>query len=465
MRISRKYLLLLFIPLLLAGCVAPPPPIKVLPILTPPVVPPDGEILDLLLLPQDIGAYLKADTANCELPLWPDQQQRAGDYLTRHFAPWDKVHPPPSRSAAYWIVSWLEGKKIFDYTGRPLADARRRELLALADAEHYPSLDLMAITVRGSDSRALPDRRPWFFNPALAGEGLPFDYLQNSAVPPHTPLRVRHRSTDGSWVFAESAAVAGWLPAEDVAFVDEAFISRFRQAAQLTVTGEPVAVTDTSGAFRFSGGLGTFFPLVAEELGGWRVLVAAADPDRRGILREAILPAGLAARFPLPATARNLAALGNPLLGKAYGWGGLYGDRDCSATLRDLFSPFGLWLPRNSSFQAEAGTRISLAGLSVAEKEAFILSSALPLRTLLSMKGHVLLYLGEYAGRPVALHTLWGVRTRDPQGKVGRKVVGRTVITTLQPGIEREDLVVPEGVLLQRIGSMTLLGGLAPLAP
>ena len=57
------------------------------------------------------------------------------------------------------------------------------------------------------------------YDPAKAGEGFPFDYFQNSALWPGTPLLITHASRDGAWLFAEAGMVAGWVPAQDVAFV------------------------------------------------------------------------------------------------------------------------------------------------------------------------------------------------------------------------------------------------------
>lgn len=80
---------------------------------------------------------------------------------------------------------------------------------------------------------------------------------------------------------------------------------------------------------------------------------------------------------------------------------------------------------------------VDLAGLEPAAKEAAILAQGAPFFSLLHRPGHVLLYLGESDGRAVALHTMWGVGTTDFSGPTpGRKVVGRTVVTTLNPGRE-----------------------------
>ena len=49
-----------------------------------------------------------------------------------------------------------------------------------------------------------------------------------------------------------------------------------------------------------------------------------------------------------------------PISRQPYGYGGLYDNRDCSAMTRDLFAPFGLYLPRNSSEQARGGKVVPL---------------------------------------------------------------------------------------------------------
>jgi hypothetical protein len=144
-------------------------------------------------------------------------------------------------------------------------------------------------------------------------------------------------------------------------------------------------------------------------------------------------------------------------MGQPYGWGGLYGNRDCSATLQDLFTPFGIELPRNSRDQIEAGPAVDLSGLDREAKLARIREAGVPWRTLLYKPGHILLYLGELDGEPVALHTMWGVKTRGPWGREGRRVVGATVITTLSPGTEL-DRLAPDGDLLESLTALRVLG-------
>ncbi len=436
-----------------------------LPILLPPW-PAAAGIGDLENLPQDVSAYLAPAESRQDLPLWPDQKALAADYLTRYFAPWDGGKWVRPRADAFWIIDWLKGNQLFGENRLPLPPSFLENLVRQAAVETYPSLDLRGITIRDADVRALPTHRPGFRDFAIPGEGFPFDYFQNSALAANTPLRIRHRSLDGSWLYVEAGAVYGWLPADEVALVDDAFVHSFRAAAPLVLIRDAVPISDTAGIFRFTGRLGAVLPMAKAVPGGYRVLIAAADADRRAVLRKATLAAAAAAPFPLAGTPSNFAAVANRLLGQMYGWGGLYGDRDCSATLRDLFAVFGLYLPRNSARQAETGRAIPLDKLTPEEKERVILREAVPLRTLLWMNGHVMLYLGNYRGQAAVLHTFWGVRTRDDRGDEGRIIVGRTVITTLQPGRELADRALPESDLRWRLRGMTLLGrpSLPPLA-
>lgn len=164
--------------------------------------------------------------------------------------------------------------------------------------------------------------------------------------------------------------------------------------------------------------------------------------------------------FPLWLGPQEVASLAGEMMGQIYGWGGLHARRDCSASIRDLFTPFGLWLPRNSSQQAKAGRVIDLCGLSAADKEERIAHIGMPFRTLLWKPGHIMLYIGQYQGRPVMWHTMWGLKTENLWAGEGRHVVGRTVITGLRPGEELSNLARPEGLLINGIQRMVILGPL-----
>ena len=157
--------------------------------------------------------------------------------------------------------------------------------------------------------------------------------------------------------------------------------------------------------------------------------------------------------YPVPLTAAALARVGNVMMGQPYGWGGYLDNRDCSALMLDIFTPFGLWLPRNSGQQAKAGKVVSLAKLDASAKKALIRETGKPFTTLLWLPGHIVLYIGEYQGEPAIYHDIWGVRVQDETGATSRGVIGKVAITSLSPGAELP-LISSPASLLDRTGAM-----------
>ena len=154
---------------------------------------------------------------------------------------------------------------------------------------------------------------------------------------------------------------------------------------------------------------------------------------------------------------KNLSNIADKLAGKPYGWGGLYGNRDCSAMIKDLFTPFGIWLPRHSSAQAKhIGTFIDLKNVDSSTKESIIKNSAIPYLTLIWYPGHIMLYIGDHKGEPIIFHNIWGIRTKD---KLRRKVIGESVITTLNPGKSISKANKKQSILNKIQGMTYLLPG------
>ena len=109
----------------------------------------------------------------------------------------------------------------------------------------------------------------------------------------------------------------------------------------------------------FNGGLIPTY-LVYVRLGLINTRLAVLVPVKNGS-RATVVTLTLAhedaAIKPLPMTPAQVALIGNVMMGQRYGWGGMFGDRDCSALTRELLTPFGIWLPRNSLSQARSGRR------------------------------------------------------------------------------------------------------------
>jgi hypothetical protein len=415
-------------------------------------------IRDLRTLPQDATFYLDPALADQEA-LSAERQAAWNTHFEQIFyAPWHRDQPFYPRADLLGRLAKYREDPGYGENRQPHARAWIDELTASAQPGSYPGAGYPAITVARSDLRELPTHHPHFHSFDQAGEGYPFDNLQYSSIAANTPVYVSHVSRDGSWVLTESHYGLGWLPARDVALVDQEFITTWERGPRAVFIVDAVPVATDAGLFLFTGSLGMPLPLVAADPQGYRVMAATAAADRRAVVRVARIGRLDAVLQPLRPTAAHVAQLINVLLRQPYGWGGTYGNRDCSATLKDLFAPFGLMLPRNSAYQASrAGSLVPLGQLSPEDKERTICQQGLPYFTLLWLKGHIMLYLGSYRGQVVVFHNFWGIKTRDWLGRERRKVVGQAAITTLHPGAELAASDGPRGGYLKRLEGMTWL--------
>lgn len=417
----------------------------------------DKDIRDIRFLPQDAKSYLPDYGAERGLVEADRQKQLDQHFNSIFFSPWRRSQP-------YYDKETIAAKheRFVDNPGygenRRAHDAQwALNLIHNAGMEDYPNRRSRAITVTNADLRELPTTRPHFNDFRLAGEGYPFDNLQYSAIAANTPVFISHASRDKEWALVESHYGVGWVPARDIALVDQAFIDRWESGDYVAIIKDEAPIVDQDGIFRFKASLGSLYPKIGEDETGFDIMVAASDEMGGAVPRIARIPGSSAARKPLELTRANIAMVVNELMNKPYGWGGMLQNRDCSSTTKDLFSPFGLWLPRHSGDQAQSGGLfIDLSTPSVEEKEETIARQGVPFLTLLWLKGHIMLYMGRNGNELLVFHNKWGIRTTDLLGREGRKIIGHAAITTLHPGAELPDVDASDN-LLQRIQGMTIL--------
>lgn len=397
-------------------------------------------------------------TNNRTLPLI-EERQLEQNYLKHFFAPWDK--PFMLLSLREILQQQQEDNARFEQKpgwgenhykhSREWVD----NLIINMNLSEFPNRKQSAITVNDTDLRILPTDKPSFNNPKKPGEGYPFDNLQNSRLYANIPVHVMQRSRDGAWSMVVTPyRTIGWVRSKDIARVSYTFIQRWRSRPLATTIKDDVSVRDKLKRFYFKTNIGQLLPLVKRYKTFSEVWVAARNSYGRAVLRRARVRNNAIAPWPLAATETNVAHLANEILGQPYGWGGLYDYRDCSALMKDLFTAFAIWLPRNSSDQIKMGKIISLSGMNPANKQRTIAKQAQPFFTLIHAPGHIGLYLGNRDDRDYIYNAIWGLRTGEKGTQSeGRDVIGKTVVMPLDLGIQQPDVTT----LLQRIDAITVI--------
>lgn len=277
-----------------------------------------------------------------------------------------------------------------------------------------------------------------------------FDLFQETALNPAEPLICLHQSIDGEWQYVQTGNYRGWIDTNAIAFSkDRSLWINYCQAPNfLVVTGNVLTLAEDPHMPEFSGlvfAMGAKIPLVESdavpELIGHRKpsschVVWLPVRDQEGTLdfRPAIVAKSAdVCKGYLPFSRANLLIQMFKMQGDRYGWGGLFGSRDCSALVQDVFRSFGIFLARNVGEQAlGTGRRISFANKSP-DKRAAILRS-LPPGSTLHFPGHVMLYLGEHDDQFYVFHAIaaCGNPTRpQPDGTFARLPLNGIMVTDL----------------------------------
>ena len=345
------------------------------------------------------------------------------------------------------------------------------EIQARANLEGGFNTLKRGIMLNYSYIRAVPTIKPFFRDFAIAGEGYPFDYFQLSTIPIGTPIFIYHENDN--WALIDSHICNGWVPRNHIAFLEDEVIETIMASQLIAITKDKTPIYNARNRYIGHADIGTVFAKANESCEYFKAVFVHENEMNYGELTHILVPKTVAEEIPIPLTMHNIARICAEMMNQVYGWGGLYFNRDCSQSLLDLYKVFGILLPRNGRQQAynfgrfhdmrpaqrpefvipnheDKKQRIA----RIEAKKAEIISKAIPFLTLVRTPGHIMLYVGHVDGEPLVFHTIWGLRTLDAENRDGRHIIGRTVITSLEPGKNLYN-INPNMTLINRLEGIT----------
>lgn len=397
----------------------------------------DNKIYDKLGLSQNILEYANEENITSGYSFLDSSTVKK-----KLFMVWDDDFKA-SISESLWVLDIVKKDGYRENLQPYSSDERARFVSEIYSATNVNHLGLIS---RNSDIRAFPTKKPYFYDPKKAGEGYPFDNFQSSRIYVNTPVRVVAVSNDGAFYYIASSVTDGWIDSRDVTIISKQQSNFLKNSNLLMCVKDKASILDENGKFIEKAQVGSF---VYENDG----TTYSASGDK---LTTAAVEKKHFIQFPILYSHKVFAYLANEIMNESYGWGGFLDNRDCSMFLRDLFLPFGLYLPRNSFAQATKGDGyVDFGVMNESKKLEMIKQRGKPFETFLYLKGHILLYLGTVNDEIVALHDVWGF-AYDEKGVEKRHVVGRPVITTLYMGSSHDSFITKKSIAYRLKGMRVL---------
>ncbi len=417
-----------------------------------------------LSLPQEASSYLASpqNGSNNNQSIDPQalRENLKESYLKAWYSPWLDMKVKSNKKEVFWILKEMNKSTGYGEDLKPNAKAFNDELIKSMDIERYPSAKIRAVVARDSDVRAVPTNKPFYLSP----KGYPFDRYQNSLIFQGTPVLVTHFNTDKTYAHIQSSFVYGWIKVSDLAYMHDKDIELLTHLKDYVMPiKDKIPLYTDYGGFYTNARVGELFALIPQsqktpekpqkkELKAYGFL---RDAKGYAILQSVILDEKDFFIFPKAFNSENMAYFIDTMLGQKYGWGGLLGNRDCSAFTRDSFANFGILLPRNSYAQSRyANNYVDLSSMKAKEKEDYILKNATPFGTLIYLKGHIMLYLGAHNHQAIVAHSIWSVQTQKHFKTLSHKI-GGVVITSLWLAEEHNGAFSKKKLLIDRVLGMS----------
>ncbi|MBL8014239.1 MAG: SH3 domain-containing protein [Candidatus Omnitrophica bacterium] len=350
------------------------------------------------------------------------------------------------------LLQEYQNKQYYMPSGEPVSEMFFQDVTSNLNLTSIPSViePQFGFILKYTAQRFLPTDDQLYERPG----DVDFDYLQNNALQISEPVVILHKSFDGKWGYTLGSTSDGWVKLQDVVPCALKDIQEYQQNEKWAVVVEARAdlfLDPQLNQFDQSVQMGTRFPKEKkqESAGAVAIKIPSIRSDGRFAFKTVYLDKREAQDGYLPYTARTIIKQAFKLLNRPYGWGGMYQEQDCSRFLQEIFASVGIDLPRDSKDQAKIGLPLAEFDLVMREKanlqkkEFFATTRNEVL--ILTLKGHIMMYLGNVDGKPYAIHSLWAYR--EPfEGNDRIRVINRVAVTSLELGEGSE-----KGSLNQRV--------------
>lgn len=214
---------------------------------------------------------------------------------------------------------------------------------------------------------------------------------------------------DGNWVKICTYFYSGWCRKENISVCrDFDDWNNYRYVKNvLIITAYDVF---SENGLRLSMGTAIPFAEYDTKYQRYKILVPSADDKGYFQIKYDFIDDYNVYESYLPFSSENILKLAYKSIGKKYVWGGL----DCSGFVMDIFKCFGLNFPRDSHTQINLPFNVINIKNFCSSGKKMILKDLLP-GSLLSFKGHIMIYLGEADEEFLVINALGSVILPDDE--------------------------------------------------
>ena len=245
-----------------------------------------------------------------------------------------------------------------------------------------------------------------------------YDSMIFSECMPYMPVAVLHESSDGKYLYVVFDSYAAWVRKDAVAICKDITDWKARQdpGQWLVVTAREIRLGNDPYSSKTSNlvlPMGTKMELVPADkapksthqratYGDYVVKVPTRGND--GSLKDeyVLIPVSDDVNVGyLPLSPANIVRQAMKRLGDRYGWAGDLQANDCTGITREIYRCFGVLMPRVSQSNVNGVYKVNMKNMSSKQKLEVI--EKLEPGSLISMPGHMMIYLGTVDGKPFVI--------------------------------------------------------------